>query len=235
MAATAAARHPREVSIYTESRHDRIHKYVHSLALLVHSYQLSTRKHCCIVPCSVISYEQCFFLSFSRFQIAPNSFSRLQVRKFSGARRRKKKLSLSRWYRNGKSVTRRDTLSRVRVSLWKTENFPRVSFPEKKNVLEKFNDSVGTIASSHLDRSPYRSIRGKKAREIGEGEMEEGEQARGAMDEEPTASGHDPEGGGQRDNKISESAGRCRNSGYVTGTTPLHSTAEGRVPSRRGV
>lgn len=63
-AAAAAARHPREVSIYTESRHDRIHKYVHSLALLVHSYQLSTRKHCCIVPCSVISYERCFVVSF---------------------------------------------------------------------------------------------------------------------------------------------------------------------------
>ena len=49
-----------------------------------------------------------------------------------------------------------------------------------------------------------------------------------ATSNEPTASGHD-----LGDNKISESAGRCRNSGYVTGTTPLHST-EGRVPSRRG-
>lgn len=69
VAATAAARHPREVSIYTESRHDRIHKYVHSLALLVHSYQLSTRKHCCIVPCSVISVRA---VLFSFFLTIPN-------------------------------------------------------------------------------------------------------------------------------------------------------------------
>ena len=69
LAATAAARHPREVSIYTESRHDRIHKYVHSLALLVHSYQLSTRKHCCIVPCSVISVRA---VLFSFFLTIPN-------------------------------------------------------------------------------------------------------------------------------------------------------------------
>lgn len=145
MAATAAARHPREVSIYTESRHDRIHKYVHSLALLVHSYQLSTRKHCCIVPCSVISYEQCFFLSFSRFQIAPNSSSRLQVRKFSGARRKKKSYRC----RDGiVTVSRsRDAIhSRVYEYLFgKRKIFHEFRFPKKRTFSK--NSTIRSVRS----------------------------------------------------------------------------------------
>lgn len=140
--------------------------------------------------------------------------------------------------------------------LWKTgfsTPFSRISFP-RKNVLEKSSDSVGTIASSLLDRSPIDRF-GKKARKRDKGKKkaiegererqrkEEGERKRETKERRRRVSTRswtsrlrvDTIRRGEGDNKISESAGRCRNSGYVTGTTPLHSTAEGRVPSRRGV